>query len=324
MKIKYYTKKEINDVKKIDLFSYLNNYDHEELVRCNRNTYATKTHDSLKISNGMWYWFSKGIGGKSALEYLIKVKEYSFMEAMDLIQKYMKEQPLVFSKHEENTKKAKDLVLILPEKNRNNNKVISYLISRGIDEYIVKELIDKELIYESKVNHNVVFVGYDQNKIPRYAFIRATNDTRFMQEAYGSHKAFSFKIDSYNNKETLHVFESTIDLLSYATLLKKYNKKWYEENYLSLAGVYQPSEKNDKKNVPIAIKYYLNQHPNIKKIYLHLDNDRAGRTATLSLKNSLENKYIVIDSPPKYGKDFNDFLCSINKNKQIKESNKCR
>ena len=46
------------------------------------NVYCTKTHDSLRISNGKWCWFSRGIGGASALDYLIKVNGYSFMEAM--------------------------------------------------------------------------------------------------------------------------------------------------------------------------------------------------------------------------------------------------
>ncbi len=35
---------------------------------------------SLKISNGKWIWWSRGIGGRSALDYLIKVKGYSFLE----------------------------------------------------------------------------------------------------------------------------------------------------------------------------------------------------------------------------------------------------
>ena len=98
----YYTKKEIEEVKRLDLYNYLNNYEPEELVKYNRDTYTTKTHDSLKISNGMWYWFSRGIGGKSALEYLIRVKEYSFTDAMDIIQRSLKEQPLVYSKYEKN------------------------------------------------------------------------------------------------------------------------------------------------------------------------------------------------------------------------------
>lgn len=40
----------------------------DELVPFSKDTFVTKEHDSLKISNGFWYWFSKGIGGKSALD----------------------------------------------------------------------------------------------------------------------------------------------------------------------------------------------------------------------------------------------------------------
>ena len=52
---------------------------------CIRDSYCTKTHDSLRISNGKWCWFSRGIGGYSALDYLIKVKGCSFMEAMEAV-----------------------------------------------------------------------------------------------------------------------------------------------------------------------------------------------------------------------------------------------
>ena len=75
----YFTKEQIEQAKRLDLLSYLQNYNPEELVYESRNSYTTRTHDSLKISNGMWYWFSRGIGGKSALEYLIQVEEYSFL-----------------------------------------------------------------------------------------------------------------------------------------------------------------------------------------------------------------------------------------------------
>lgn len=64
-----------------------------------------------------------------------------------------------------------------------------------------------------------------------------------MQDAYGSHKAFSFKLDSIESNNEVHLFESAIDLLSYATLLKMNNKEWYNCNLLSLAGVYQPAKK---------------------------------------------------------------------------------
>ena len=76
----------------------------------------------------------------------------------------------------------------------------------------LSECIDNRLIYEDLPNHNVVFVGYDKNKVPRYAGVRATNNSRYMKDAYGSHKAFSFKLDSLEKSDTVHLFESAIDL----------------------------------------------------------------------------------------------------------------
>ena len=88
------------------------------------------------------------------------------------------------------------------------------------------------------------------------------------------------------------------------------NKEWYNDNLLSLAGVYQPAKKIDESKIPLALNYYLNQNQSIKKIYLHFDNDSAGRIATMALKTVLPKQYEVIDDPPKIGKDFNDFLCA--------------
>ncbi len=303
----YYTPEEIQKAKQMDLYTYLENYEPDELVHFSRDTYMTRTHDSLKISNGMWYWFSQGVGGKTALEYLIKVRDYTFIQAVETILGYSNNRPPVVYQQKE---KVRNINVILPKKAPNNNKVISYLTGRGIDIDIIKECIDNRLIYQQYPNNNVVFVGYDKTQVPRYACIRATNSSRFMQDAYGSHKAFSFKLDSIESNNEVHLFESAIDLLSYATLLKMNNKEWYNCNLLSLAGVYQPAKKIDDSKLPLALNYYLNQHQNIKKIYLHLDNDSAGRLATMALKTILPKQYEVIDDPPKIGKDFNDFLCS--------------
>lgn len=302
----YYKQEIIDQVKELDLFSYLKNYEPDELVYISRDNYCTKTHDSLKISNGKWFWFSKGFGGYNALDYLIKVRGYKFSEAMEIILNHSKINPPI---QYENKEKIKDYNLILPEKNTDNKRVIDYLTSRGIDKDIVLECIDNELIYEEKNNHNVVFIGRDPVNKPRYASVRGTNKTRFMKEAYGSHKAFSFKLDSLNNSDEIHLFESAIDLLSYATLLKLEDKEWYNYNFLSLAGVYQPSKNIEDSKLPLALSFYLNQHQNIKKIVLHLDNDTTGRLATVALKMAMPKQYIVIDDPPKYGKDINDFLC---------------
>lgn len=71
--------------REMDLLTYLKNYEPHELVHFGGNTYCTREHDSLKISNGKWCWFSRGIGGYSALDYLIKVKEIPFTEAVEMI-----------------------------------------------------------------------------------------------------------------------------------------------------------------------------------------------------------------------------------------------
>ena len=62
-------------VREMDLLIYLRTYEPQELVRFGGGTYCTREHDSLKISNGKWCWFSRGIGGYSVLNYLIKVKK---------------------------------------------------------------------------------------------------------------------------------------------------------------------------------------------------------------------------------------------------------
>ena len=75
----------ITEARRMDLLTYLRAYEPNELVRFSGNTYTTRTHDSLKISNGKWMWWSRGIGGNSALDYLVKVKGLSFFEAVETI-----------------------------------------------------------------------------------------------------------------------------------------------------------------------------------------------------------------------------------------------
>ena len=299
----YYSPEVIKKVKQLDLLTYLQNYEPDELVYYSRNTYTTREHDSLKISNGMWYWFSQNIGGKSALDYLIKVKDYSFTDAVEMLVDKIN-LPLT---HDFKGNKIKRDKFILPTKNDNNHKAIMYLLSRGIDKEIIEECISKELIYQDKSN-NVVFVGYDNNHIQRYAMCRGMQEKRFFKEAYGSDKAYSFKLEASGDSDEIHVFESSIDLLSYATLLKMKGQKWYDINLVSLAGVYQPANNISDSKIPKAISNFLKSNSNIKRIYLHLDNDNAGRLATIALIKVLENNYQVYDEPPNYGKDFNDKL----------------
>ena len=79
----YVTPEQIAQAKEWDLLTYLQRYDPHQLVHVGGSTYCTREHDSLKISNGKWNWFSRKIGGKTALDYLIKVQGSSFTQAVE-------------------------------------------------------------------------------------------------------------------------------------------------------------------------------------------------------------------------------------------------
>ena len=68
------TEAQIQTARDIDLLSYLQTHAPHSIRKSGPNEYCLKAHDSLKISNGKWHWFSQGFGGHSALDYLIKVE----------------------------------------------------------------------------------------------------------------------------------------------------------------------------------------------------------------------------------------------------------
>lgn len=295
----------IEQARQIDLLSYMQAFEPGELVRISGNNYTTRTHDSLKISNGKWMWWSQRIGGYNALDYLVKVKEYSFVEAVETL---MGKAAVMPSIAVPTPKKDVPKVLLLPEKSTTTDKITEYLFSRGIDYSIIEYCISKGLIFESLPYHNLVCVGFDEQGKARYAAYRATIDRRILGDCSGSDKHYSFRIAD-SKSDTVHLFECAIDLLSFATLAKISGRDWRQKNLVSLAGVYLPKEKIEDSTTPAALVQYLKSKPQIKKIVLHLDNDNTGRRATEALKVILPNTYEVIDDPPPKGKDYNDFLC---------------
>lgn len=294
----------ITEAKRMDLLTYLREFEPGELVKFSRNTYTTKTHDSLKISNGKWMWWSRGIGGKSALDYLIKVRGMDFVQAVQTI---MGNGSVSYPTYE-NSNSYEQQPLLLPEKSPTADVVFDYLFGRGIDYEIINHCLEQELIIESLPYHNAVFIGYDENKEPKYAAYRATNQSRIMGDCTGSKKQYSFRLTAENTGE-VHLFECAIDLLSYATLMKLEGKDWRQFNLVSLAGVYSPKQKIEDSKVPVTLGRLLEKDKTIKRIVLHLDNDIAGRKATKALQTILSDNYEVVDDPPQYGKDVNDFLC---------------
>ena len=295
----------IEQARQIDLLTYLQACEPNELVRISPNNYTTRTHDSLKISNGKWMWWSHRIGGYNALDYLVKVRGVSFVEAVETLMGRAAIMPSVVYAAPQ---KEQPKVLLLPEKCSSADKLTEYLFGRGIDYGIIEYCLSQGLIYESLPYHNAVFVGYDRERKPRYASFRATNSSRIMGDCSGSDKHYSFRIADSRSEE-LHLFECAIDLLSYGTMEVLAGRDWRADNLVSLSGVYLSKKRPEDSKTPMALSHFLSETPHIRKISLHFDNDAAGRSASLALRAKLGSKYEIVDCPPQYGKDYNDFLC---------------
>ena len=286
----------LNELKKVDLVTYFRTIMPYELVKASANEYTTKTHDSLRMSNGLWNWCSKGVGGRNAIDYLMKTEQLEFNDAANLLLKQLQNKvPTI----DQQPTKPKEKHIIIPEKNTASDNVISYLKSRGIDEEIIKECIEKKLIYEEKHYHNAVFLGYDDLGNIKYAGCRSTNETIFKQDATGSDKSYSFRLESNTKTDTIYIFEGAIDALSYSTFLKLYGIDYKAKTLISLAGIYQPASDISKSKIPLAIQRYLDKHPETKNIFLCFDNDKAGRKASKALQIVLADKYTVVIKPPK-------------------------
>jgi len=301
---KYVPKELVKKAKQIDLLTYFMNNNPSELVKKGIGTYSLKAHDSVIISNGLWHRFSTNEGGKTALDYLMKVEKMTLQEAVkNILNREIAEYKVVPKEELKENRK-----IIIPTKASNNNRAIEYLKNRGIDEEIIQECVDKKLIYQEDKTNNIVFLGYDNDGNIKYAGCRSTGSKRIMRDAKGSSKEFSFRMLSNIKNNTIHIFESAIDLLSYATMLKIKGYDYKNHNLIALAGVYQPSSNIEQSKVPIAIQNYLNKYQDVQDIVLHFDNDRAGRQATKAMIIALD-KYNVYDIPAPYGKDINDYLC---------------
>jgi len=302
---------EIERVKQIDLLTYLEQCEPDELVKLGIGTYCTKTHDSLKISNGQWYWWSRGFGGRSALDYLIKVKGMTFLGAVGLLGARGRDLPM---RAPEGVKlsSAPRKELALPVPAASNDAAIAYLKSRGIDESVVEQCIKNGSIYASEKNGiiNVVFVGADNSGAARYAALRGVAGD-FKGEAVGSDKEFAFRLSPRFRTEDVHVFEGAIDALSFATLMLNTGRDWRDMSLLSLGGISPTAANGERTLLSHALAQYFMNNIQTKKVFLHLDNDEPGTKAALAIAASLPEYGFQADAviaPPPKGKDVNEYL----------------
>lgn len=300
----YVSKEQIERARRFDLLTYLQQREPHELVRLSSAVYSLKSHDSLKISNGKWYQWSTGIGGVSALDYLVKVKGVGFVTA---VLQVLECGSFVVPEKPHMPKPIEQAYFVSPTPYVNNKRVRTYLMERGISEDLIDVCIDMGLLYED-TRHNCVFVGFDKTGTPKYAMLRSSDkSSTFLREAEGSDKRYAFCLASQQS-ETLYLFESAIDCLSFITLERMKNSNCEMHNYLSLSGVYQPKKELAETALPVALAQFLEDNSQIQHIALCLDNDEAGRKAATAICALLPATYTTELLPPEIGKDYNEQL----------------
>lgn len=294
----YVTDEEINRAKEVDLLSYLQMATPGELVKKGNGHYSTKTHDSIDISNGFWKQWSSGVGGKSAVDYLVKVEGRTFQEAVRAVNEARGGMPSWDARPAQSPPPMKK-EFKLPERNNDNLRTITYLKGRGIHPKVIAYCVRSGMLYEETKTHNAVFVGTDKTGTPKYAFKRSTGTESFKREATGSNKRYNFCIAANPNTTTLHVYESAIDALSYCSIGELVGGDWKHDFHLSQGGV-----------APAALEQFLADHPNINKVYLRYDNDIPGQEAAAKTQKMLMEKYGITAEikAPRSGKDYNEFL----------------
>ena len=161
------TEEQIAEAKRWDLLSYLQAYEPGELKKSGPREYRTRSHDSLVISNGKWHWCSRNMGGRTALDYLIKVRGQDFVSAVETL---CGGGASPFLSQPADLPPPKPFEL--PEPNRYATKVMGYLQGRGIDGGIISRCLRDGSLYESFRYHNCVFVGRDMEGKARSACLR--------------------------------------------------------------------------------------------------------------------------------------------------------
>ena len=276
-----YTQAQIDKANAVDLEKFLRAQG-ETLVRSGKE-YRWKAHDSLTVCGNKWFRHSQSKGG-FPVDFVMEFYGKSFPEAVQMLTGEPGEvQP--------EADPAPSPAFRLPLRNVTNANILNYLTQeRKLSPSLVNFFIAAGDIYEDSSHHNVVFVGRDADGHPRYASSRGIRE-KFRQDAAGAEKAFGFA--HRGTDKQLLVFEATIDLLSFIEL---FPKNWQQHNYLSLGGV---SGK--------ALRQFLSERPDVERVFLCLDSDKAGEDACKRLAGLLPDTVSVTRIQPCM-KDWNDVL----------------
>jgi hypothetical protein len=299
----YVSKEQIERAKAVPILDYLLFHEGDNFKRVGNAYYRRDPdHNSLEVSNNLWNWHSHGVGG-NLIDYLIKINGYSFVDAVRELagDDISYSRPIPPKARPPNpVKQPEREPFRLPPRNADNRRVIAYLESRGIDRTLIEDCIRRGSLYESANWHNCVFVGRDDSGKARFAALRGTVGD-FKRDADGSDKRFGFCLPPENPlSNTVFVYESPIDLLSYVTLCKLGSIEPQDGWRLSLGGT------------AMAALTQLIERQKFKTPIAHCivctDSDTAG---DLAFSNISEKLTIKVSRQIPVCKDWNETLQKI-------------
>lgn len=288
---------------KVDLVSFLQ-LRGEKLERVGKEykliyNDASGKHDSITVYGNRWYDHKNQVGG-GPVKFLREHYGMSYQEAMlELLGgERASALEIVPKKNEQQNICKKEFKL--PVANDDMRRVFAYLTKqRFIASDVISFFAHQHKIYEDKEHHNAVFVGTDENGIPKQASLRSTISfgNAFRITVSGSDTKYSFS--HFGESGKLFVFEAPIDMLSFITL---YQKDWKDHSYIAMNGVYES-----------AVLEALKCHSNLDEVVICTDNDIGGIDAADRLKDILhENENTKIFRLTPQFKDWNEILKEMN------------
>lgn len=181
--------------------------------------------------------------------------------------------------------------------NEVDEDVLDELLGNGPS--IVAHFAKAKTLFEDAKYHNCVFLGTDEQGVPRHAHKRSCNSVgkAFRQNIEGSDPRYSFHHIGTDGQ--LFVFEAPIDLLSYITM---HPEDLQSHSYVACCGT-----------SAIPVLSMLERISSPKEVYLCLDNDQAGETGSLRMAEKIAEQFnIASDRLLPEHKDWNDALCARN------------
>ena len=286
----YFTDDQKQRANAVDLEDFLTRQG-EKLLRSGREKRLTSDH-SITVRGNEWYDHAAEKGG-CAIDFVQMFYGRSFPDAVTML--LNGEQGQAYRPSEQR-KSEPPRPFVLPEANHDMRRVYAYLTrTRCLDREVVSAFARMKMIYEDARYHNAVFVGFDKDGIARHAHKRGTytQGEPFKGNVDGCDPRYSFHHTGQG--DTVYVFEAAIDILSFLSL---YQQDWQRHSYVSLCGVAEH-----------ALLQLLEESPQVKKIGLCLDNDKAGIKARKRLASILVGKgYSEVFSLLPQQKDWNEDL----------------